>query len=147
MNQALLNSGVGSVSLRQVAPTSQSRLLNYDEFNFTPLNSACTLQPQEACNWVSHRMWLRTNGTAAGNQVKLAREEVKADLVVMMLSQPNKFGITGVAYLQKFDCANFVTGGEVAGGCGVVRNSVCGANYEWLWLSGCSDLLSKERRA
>ena len=114
MNQALLNSGVGSVSLRQVAPTSQSRLLNYDEFNFTPLNSACTLQPQEACNWVSHRMWLRTNGTAAGNQLKLAREEAKADLAVLMLSQPDQFfGISRVAYIQKFDCATFFNGGDL----------------------------------
>ena len=116
MNQALRNSGVGSVSLRQVAPTSQSRLLSYDEVNFTPLNPACTLQP-DACNWVNHRMWLRTNGTAAGNQVKLARDEAKADLVIMMLSSPDKFGITGVAYIQKFDCANFVQGGESVAGC------------------------------
>ena len=117
MNQAMLNSGVGSVSLRQVAPTSQSRLLTYDEFNFTPLNPACTLQPQEACDWVSHRMWLRTNGAAIGNQVKLARDEAKADLVIMMLSQPNKFGITGVAYIQKFDCGTLTFGDETTLGC------------------------------
>ena len=54
---------------------------------------------------------------AAAINVKLARDEANADLVVMMVSSPSKTEVTGVAYLQKFDCANFLEGGEEELGC------------------------------
>lgn len=111
VESAMATSGMNTVRLRNVI--SSGNLSVEMPYNEVPGNS-CIDPDVNACRWIGHRIWLRTN-------VQALRNAYGADLVVLLLA--DQAGLVGVAYPQHFDCGK-QEGFESTPGCDV------GAAYE-----------------